>query len=63
VVGATFLTLLNTVGNSATFWLYAGLNLVFIAVTFLLVPETRDVSLEDIERRLMSGRRLRDIGR
>jgi SP family galactose:H+ symporter-like MFS transporter len=63
LVGATFLTLLNTVGNATTFWLYAVMNLIFIAVTFLLVPETRDVSLEDIERRLMSGRRLRDIGR
>jgi SP family galactose:H+ symporter-like MFS transporter len=63
IVGATFLTLLNGIGNAGTFWLYAGLNLVFIAITFALVPETRGVTLEQIEHNLMSGKRLRDIGR
>ncbi|MFC5742362.1 sugar porter family MFS transporter [Dyella tabacisoli] len=63
IVGATFLTLLNGIGNAATFWLYAALNLVFIGFTFWLVPETRGITLEKIEQRLMQGRRLRDIGR
>ncbi|WP_325050417.1 sugar porter family MFS transporter [Dyella solisilvae] len=62
IVGATFLSLLNGIGNSATFWLYASLNLIFIALTFWLVPETKGVSLEHIERNLMHGKRLRDIG-
>jgi hypothetical protein len=42
--------------------LYAALNLVFIGLTFWLVPETKGVTLEHIERNLMSGRKLRDIG-
>ncbi|MEO7433092.1 MAG: sugar porter family MFS transporter [Dokdonella sp.] len=63
IVGATFLSLLNGIGHAATFWLYAALNLVFIAFTFALVPETRGVTLEQIERKLMRGVRLRDIGR
>jgi SP family galactose:H+ symporter-like MFS transporter len=63
IVGATFLTLLNTVGHAGTFWMYAGLNLVFLVITFALVPETRGVTLEQIEHNLMSGKRLRDIGR
>jgi SP family galactose:H+ symporter-like MFS transporter len=63
LVGATFLSLLNGIGHAATFWLYAGLNLVFILVTALWVPETRGVTLEQIERKLMAGHRLRDIGR
>ncbi len=63
IVGATFLTLLNGIGHANTFWLYAGLNVVFILITFALVPETRGVTLEDIERKLMAGKRLRDIGR
>ena len=63
VVGFTFLSLLNTIGNGATFWLYAALNAVFIALTFWLVPETKGVTLEQIERNLMAGKRLRDIGR
>ncbi|HET7269141.1 MAG TPA: sugar porter family MFS transporter [Oleiagrimonas sp.] len=63
IVGATFLTLLNTIGDAATFWLYAALNALFLVFTFLLVPETKGVSLEQIERNLMSGLPLRDIGR
>lgn len=63
IVGATFLTLLNGIGNAGTFWLYAALNVVFIGLTFWLVPETRGITLEKIEQRLMAGYRLRDIGR
>ena len=63
IVGATFLSLLNGIGHAATFWLYAGLNLLFILIAFLWVPETRGVTLEQIERKLMAGRRLREIGR
>ena len=62
IVGATFLTLLNGIGNAATFWLYAALNLVFLVITFVLIPETKNVSLEQIERNLMAGRPLREIG-
>ncbi len=63
IVGATFLTLLNGIGNAATFWLYGGLNLVFLLITFALIPETRNVTLEQIERNLMAGKPLREIGR
>jgi SP family galactose:H+ symporter-like MFS transporter len=63
IVGFTFLSLLNGIGNANTFWLYAALNAVFILLTFWLVPETKGVTLEQIERNLMSGKRLREIGR
>jgi MFS transporter, SP family, galactose:H+ symporter len=63
IVGATFLSLLNGIGNAATFWLYAALNALFLIFTWALVPETRGVTLEEIERKLMSGARLREIGR
>jgi MFS transporter, SP family, galactose:H+ symporter len=62
IVGATFLSLLNGFGNAHTFWLYAAFNAVFIGLTFWLVPETKNVTLEQIERNLMSGKPLRDIG-
>jgi SP family galactose:H+ symporter-like MFS transporter len=62
IVGATFLSLLNGIGHAATFWLYAGLNLLFLLFTYALVPETKGITLEDIERNLMHGKRLRDIG-
>ncbi|RKR06789.1 SP family galactose:H+ symporter-like MFS transporter [Kushneria sinocarnis] len=63
IIGATFLTLLNTLGNAHTFWLYAGLNFVFIILTLALLPETKGISLERIEQNLMAGRALRRIGR
>ena len=62
IVGATFLTLLNVIGNAATFWLYGALNAFFILLVFWLVPETKGATLEQIERNLMSGKPLRDIG-
>ena len=62
IVGATFLTLLNGIGNAATFWLYAALNVTFLIFTWFLVPETKGVTLEQVERNLMGGARLRDIG-
>ncbi len=63
LVGNTFLTLLSVLGQANTFWLFAVLNLTFIAFVVLLVPETKGVTLESIEHKLMHGTRLRDIGR
>lgn len=62
IIGATFLTLLDAIGAAGTFWLYTALNVAFIGVTFWLIPETKNVTLEHIERRLMSGEKLRNIG-
>ncbi|MDE1180794.1 sugar porter family MFS transporter [Paraburkholderia sp.] len=62
IAGATFLTLLNTLGHAQTFWLYAVLNAAFLLMTFWIVPETKDVSLEQIERNLMAGKPLRQLG-
>ncbi|WKZ93053.1 sugar porter family MFS transporter [Chimaeribacter arupi] len=62
IVGATFLTMLDTFGNANTFWVYGALNVVFIFITIALIPETKNVSLEHIERNLMKGKALRDIG-
>ncbi|CAH0243664.1 Galactose-proton symporter [Rahnella aquatilis] len=63
IVGATFLTMLDSLGNANTFWVYAALNVVFIFITIALIPETKNVSLEHIERNLMKGEALRDIGK
>ncbi|HHK9926460.1 TPA: sugar porter family MFS transporter [Klebsiella quasipneumoniae subsp. similipneumoniae] len=62
IIGATFLTLLDAIGAAGTFWLYTVLNVAFIGVTFWLIPETKNVSLEHIERNLMAGEKLRNIG-
>ena len=62
IVGATFLSLLNHFGHANTFWLYSGLNVLFILITFSLVPETKGVTLEHIERDLMAGKSLKMLG-
>ena len=58
LIGATFLTLLDTLGSTMTFWLYAALNALFV----YYVPETKGVTLEKIEQNLMEGKKLKDIG-
>ena len=62
IIGATFLTLLNSVGSAMTFWIYTGMNVVFIFFTIYLIPETKNVTLEQIEQNLLTGKKLRDIG-
>ena len=61
IVGMTFLTLINTFGAGGTFLLYGAMNVVFVLFFLLFVPETKGVSLETIERRLMSGLPLRKM--
>lgn len=62
LIGATFLTLLDTLGSTMTFWLYAVLNALFVYLTIRYVPETKGVTLEKIEQNLMEGKKLKDIG-
>ncbi len=62
IVGATFVSVVDALGSAHTFWLYAGLNAFFIVLTMAFVPETKNVTLEQIEKNLMSGKKLRDIG-
>ena len=62
LVGQTFLSLLDTLGNGNTFLLFGGMNAFFIVFFLLYVPETKGVSLEHIESNLLSGVSLRKIG-
>lgn len=57
LITVTFLSLINAVGKSWTFWIYAifaGLAIVFVA---RFVPETRGRRLESIDRYWTEGRR------
>jgi MFS transporter, SP family, galactose:H+ symporter len=49
VVTFTFLTLLETIGASWSFWLYAVLAVGAWIFSFMLVPETKGRTLEEIE--------------
>ncbi len=62
IIGASFLTLVDTLGSSVTFWLYGVLDVIFIFLTIYFIPETKNVSLEQIEKNLMRGEKLKNIG-
>jgi sugar porter (SP) family MFS transporter len=50
LVAISFLTLLSAIGNAGTFFLFAGLSLVALAYFQRQVPETKNRSLQAIER-------------
>lgn len=62
IIGATFLSMINSWGSDHTYWTYGIANVAFIFALFFLVPETKGVSLEQIETNLKSGKKLRNIG-
>lgn len=57
LVSLTFLSLLNGLGSSFTFGLYAVVCVLGFLYAVKLVPETKNRSLEEIEQWLRSGRR------
>jgi sugar porter (SP) family MFS transporter len=52
VVAVSFLTLLNAISSAGTFFLLALLSMVAVAYFWRSVPETRGMSLEEIERQV-----------
>jgi hypothetical protein len=52
----TFLTTLNWLGESATFWAYGVLSLVATGLVYWKVPETKGKDLEEISRSLAGGK-------
>ena len=55
LVALTFLTLVDALGTSTTFWLYAALTGVALIFTWRFVPETKGRTLEEIEAHWHSG--------
>jgi MFS family permease len=52
LVSYFFLQLVDVIGQSGTFYLYAGLGVVALAYFTVRVPETKDRSLEEIQQDL-----------
>ncbi len=52
LVSFTFLSVVTALGRSGAFWLYAAIGVVAIAFFYFRVPETKDRSLEEIQRQL-----------
>ncbi|HEX2916191.1 MAG TPA: sugar porter family MFS transporter [Chloroflexia bacterium] len=55
VVSLTFLSLLNLIGTSFTFWLFAVMCIFSWIFTYYLVPETKGRTLEQIEAEERAG--------
>ena len=62
IVGGTFLTLIASFGPGTTFGIFAFIGFLSLIFTVNFVPETKDVSLEQIEANLLAHKRLRDLG-
>lgn len=62
VISSTFLSLLNALGSSNTFMIYAVICVIGFFIAYRWVPETKGVSLEKIEANLRQGLPLRNIG-
>jgi SP family galactose:H+ symporter-like MFS transporter len=57
------LTFMQVHGHSSLFFLFSAFCIAAIAFVAMFVPETRGVTLEQIEQNLRAGRRMRDLGR
>ena len=63
IVALTFLTLIQQLGVSGTFLIYAGMSILGIVFVALKVPETKGTTLEQIEANLRAGVPSRHLGR
>jgi hypothetical protein len=61
-VAVTFLTLVGVLGHAGTFWLYGAIAVVAWVFFYLLVPETKGKSLEQIEEHWRSGKKPLEMG-
>ena len=60
---ANALTFMERHGNSSIFYLFSGFCVLAIAFVALFVPETKGITLEEMEFNLKDGVRLRDLGK
>lgn len=63
LVTLTFLSLIDALGRPYTFWLYAVLCVVAWLYIYYSMPETKGMSLEEIEEHWHSGMSSRDMGK
>ena len=63
IIALTFLTLVQVLGQSGTFWLYALVGVGAWIFAFLLIPETKGKTLEEIEEHWRKGLHPREMGR
>ncbi|KAK6133204.1 hypothetical protein DH2020_033040 [Rehmannia glutinosa] len=55
IVSETFLTLTEALGSSGTFLLFAGFSTIGLVAIYFLVPETKGLQFEEVEKMLEKG--------
>lgn len=55
VVSETFLTLTEVLGSAGTFLLFAGFSFLGLVAIYFLVPETKGLHIEEVEKLLQEG--------
>lgn len=55
IVSETFLTLTEVLGAAGTFLLFAGFSTIGLVAIFFLVPETKGLQFEEVEKMLKKG--------
>jgi SP family galactose:H+ symporter-like MFS transporter len=63
VIALTFLTLIQLIGKSGTFLLYALIGVGACIFVYLLIPETKGRTLEEIEEHWRMGKHPRQMGK
>jgi SP family galactose:H+ symporter-like MFS transporter len=63
IVALTFLTLIQFIGRSGTFWFYAVIGAFAFVLAYLLVAETKGSTLEEIENHWRAGKHPREMGK
>lgn len=63
LVASSFLTLVNYFGFANTYWLYALFTAIGLVFVIALIPETKKVPLEHIEKNFYAGLKIRELGR
>jgi SP family galactose:H+ symporter-like MFS transporter len=63
IVTLTFLTLIQFIGRAGIFWFYAIIGACALIFAYLLVPETKGRTLEEIEDHWRAGKHPREMGK
>jgi SP family galactose:H+ symporter-like MFS transporter len=63
LIAFTFLSVSHALGLAGTMMIFLVVCLVSLVICSIFLPETRRVSLEQIERNVMTGCALRQLGR
>ena len=61
IVALTFLSIVDLVGATGTFWLYAAIGLATLWFIWKYIPETKGKTLEEIEGHFATGKNARDL--